>query len=60
VVGVAVTELAVWGRRQQTLASREAGYLAGIQATAEVGATGGSAKALIKEHARTSFATATA
>jgi K+-sensing histidine kinase KdpD len=25
VVGVAVTELAVWGRRQQALASREAG-----------------------------------
>ena len=28
-VGIAVTELAVWGRRQQALASREAGYLAG-------------------------------
>jgi hypothetical protein len=49
VVGVAVTELAVWGRRQQALASREAGYLAGIQAAAEVGATGGSSGALIRE-----------
>jgi K+-sensing histidine kinase KdpD len=48
-VGVAVTELAVWGRRQQALASREAGYLAGIQAAAEVGATGGSANALTRE-----------
>jgi len=48
-VGVAVTELAVWGRRQQALASREAGYLAGIRAAAEVGATGGSANVLIKE-----------
>ncbi len=47
-VGVAVTELAVWGRRQQALASREAGYLAGIQAAAEVGATGGSGNELIK------------
>jgi len=48
-VGIAVTELAVWGRRQQALASREAGYIAGIQAASEVGATGGSANALIKE-----------
>jgi hypothetical protein len=31
VVGVAVTELAVWGRRQQAAAGREAGYTAGIQ-----------------------------
>lgn len=49
IVGVGVTELAVWGRRQQALASREAGYLAGIQAAAEVGATGGSGIALVKE-----------
>jgi hypothetical protein len=48
-VSAAVTELAVWGRRQQALASREAGYLAGIQAAAAVGATGGSGSALIKE-----------
>jgi K+-sensing histidine kinase KdpD len=48
-VGIAVTELAVWGRRQQTLASREAGYLAGIQAAAESGATGGSSSVLIRD-----------
>lgn len=34
-VGVAVTELAVWGRRQQAEAGRQAGYLAGIQDAAE-------------------------
>ncbi len=49
VVGVGVTELAVWGRRQQALASRDAGYLAGIQAAAEVGATGGSSFALVEQ-----------
>jgi K+-sensing histidine kinase KdpD len=49
IVGVAVTELAVWGRRQEAVASREAGYLAGIEAAAEVGATGGSSQALIKQ-----------
>lgn len=49
VVGIAVTELAVWGRRQQALANREAGYLAGIRAAAEVGATGGSPSELIKK-----------
>ena len=48
-VGIAVTELAVWGRRQQMLASREAGYLAGIHAAAESGAVGGSSSALVKE-----------
>lgn len=47
-VGIAVTELAVWGRRQQALASREAGYLAGVHAAAAVGATGGSPRDLIK------------
>ena len=51
-VGIAVTELAVWGRRQQALASREAGYLAGIRAAAESGATGGSSSALITEVSR--------
>jgi hypothetical protein len=49
VVGIAVTELAAWGRRQQALASREAGYLAGIHAAAEVGATGGSPSVLIRD-----------
>jgi Domain of unknown function (DUF4118) len=47
IVGLGVSELAVWGRRQQTLASRHAGYLAGIQAAAEVGALGGSSSLLL-------------
>ena len=40
VIGAAVTELAVWGRRQQAAASRRAGYLAGINAAAEAVAAG--------------------
>jgi hypothetical protein len=48
VIGIAVTELAMWGRRQQALASREAGYLAGVYAAAAVGATGGSPRELIR------------
>lgn len=35
VVGVAVTELALWGLRQQAAASRHSGYLDGVLATAE-------------------------
>lgn len=34
-VGLAVSELSVWGRRQQAAASRQAGYLAGIQEAVE-------------------------
>src|SRR5580700_11743516 len=49
VIGVAVTELAVWGRRQHTAASRRAGYLAGINAAAQSAAAGGSASALTKQ-----------
>jgi hypothetical protein len=48
VVGIAVTELSMWGHRQQALASREAGYLEGIRAAADAGATGGSTAELIK------------
>jgi Domain of unknown function (DUF4118) len=55
-VGIAVTELAVWGRRQQMLASREAGYLAGIHAAAESGAVGGSSSAWSRR-SRTSWST---
>ncbi len=36
VVGVAVSEIALWGRRQQARASRRAGYLAGVLGTADV------------------------
>ena len=46
-VGVAVTELALWGRRKHEQASREAGYLAGIQSAAELVSAGGSSVALI-------------
>jgi K+-sensing histidine kinase KdpD len=46
-VGVAVTELALWGRRKHELASRDAGYLAGIQSAAEVMSAGGSSAAVI-------------
>lgn len=39
VIGVAVTELAVWGRRQQLAATRRAGYLDGINTAAQAVAT---------------------
>ena len=48
IIGVAVTELAVWGRRQYLAASRRAGYLAGISAAAQAVAVGGSPSALIE------------
>ena len=35
VIGVAVTELALWGRRQQRHASEQSGYLEGVLLTAE-------------------------
>jgi hypothetical protein len=34
-VGLAVTELALWGRRQQAGSSRPRGYLDGVLSTAE-------------------------
>jgi hypothetical protein len=46
VLGLAVTELAVWGRRQNLAASRRAAYLQGINAAAQAVAAGGSAAAL--------------
>jgi K+-sensing histidine kinase KdpD len=49
IIGIAVTELAVWGRRQQAAASRRAGYLDGINAAAQSVATGGSPSALIDQ-----------
>ena len=48
VIGVAVTEIAVWGRRQYATASRRAGYLDGINSAAQAVAAGGSAPALIE------------
>jgi K+-sensing histidine kinase KdpD len=47
VIGIAVTEIAVWGRRQHVAASRRAGYLDGINSAAQAVAAGGSASALI-------------
>jgi K+-sensing histidine kinase KdpD len=52
VIGVAVTEIAVWGRRQHAAASRRAGYLAGINAAAQAAATGSSPPALVDQVAR--------
>jgi K+-sensing histidine kinase KdpD len=49
VIGVAVTEIAVWGRRQHAAASRRAGYLDGIHAAAQAVATGSSPSALIDQ-----------
>ncbi len=49
VIGVAVTEIAVWGRRQQLAANRRAGYLDGIKLAAAAAAIGGSASALIDD-----------
>jgi K+-sensing histidine kinase KdpD len=45
-VGVAVTEIAAWGRRQHGDASRRAGYLDGINTAAKAVATGNEAGAL--------------
>ena len=49
VIGVAVTEIAVWGRRQYVDASRRAGYLEGINSAAQAVAASGSAPALIEQ-----------
>jgi K+-sensing histidine kinase KdpD len=47
-IGAAVTELALWGRRQQAGASQRAGYLDGVLRTAEiVSARKGSPQAVI-------------
>jgi len=39
-IGVAVTEIAVWGRRQHIASSNRAGYIEGIRAAAQAIATG--------------------
>jgi K+-sensing histidine kinase KdpD len=49
VIGAAVTELAVWGRRQHAAASRRAGYLDGINAAAQAAASGSSPSALTEQ-----------
>jgi K+-sensing histidine kinase KdpD len=52
IIGVAVTELAVWARRQHAVASRRAGYLDGISAAAQAVAAGGSPSDLIEQVSR--------
>ena len=49
VIGVAVTEISVWGRRQHAAASRRAGYIDGIYSAAHAVAAGGSPSALIDQ-----------
>ena len=49
IIGVAVTEIAVWGRRQHEAASRRAGYLDGINAAAQAAAAGDSPSELIDQ-----------
>lgn len=48
-VGIAVTEIAVRGRRQNAAAARRAGYLDGINAAARAAATGAEPQLLIEE-----------
>jgi K+-sensing histidine kinase KdpD len=45
-IGVAVTEIAVWGRRQHLASSRRAGYIEGIHTAAQAVATGTSSGSL--------------
>jgi K+-sensing histidine kinase KdpD len=47
-VGLGVTELAAWGRRQHELASRQAGYLTGIADAANAFAVGDRSDAVIE------------
>jgi K+-sensing histidine kinase KdpD len=49
VIGVAITEIAVWGRREHATASRRAGYLAGLGAAAQAVAAGSSLSTLIDQ-----------
>jgi K+-sensing histidine kinase KdpD len=49
VIGAAVTEIAIWGRRQQARASRQSGYLAGVMTTSHAVARGGSTEELIDQ-----------
>ncbi|HEY3556512.1 MAG TPA: DUF4118 domain-containing protein [Kribbella sp.] len=49
VIGVAVTQIAIWGRRQQANASRRRGYLDGVITTSRAVATGASADDLIEQ-----------
>ncbi|HEY4568441.1 MAG TPA: DUF4118 domain-containing protein [Kribbella sp.] len=49
VIGVAVTQIAIWGRRQQAEASRRLGYLEGVITASQSVAAGGSTDELIEQ-----------
>jgi K+-sensing histidine kinase KdpD len=49
-VGIAVTEVALWGYRQQARASRERGYLAGVLGTAATVGAGRTSTRLLIDH----------
>ncbi|TWD73464.1 uncharacterized protein DUF4118 [Kribbella amoyensis] len=48
-IGVAVTEIAIWGRRQQARASRQKGYLDGVLTTSAAVAKGASTDDLVAD-----------
>jgi K+-sensing histidine kinase KdpD len=48
-IGAAVTEIAIWGRRQQARASRHRGYLDGVITASQAVAAGGSTDDLIEQ-----------
>jgi len=52
-VSLAVTEIALWGRRQQAQSSRREGYLAGVVSAARVVASGDSSSSVLIEHVAT-------
>lgn len=52
VIGLAVTEVAVWGRRQHAAASRRAGYIEGLNSAAQAVASGDSPAVLIEQVSR--------
>jgi hypothetical protein len=49
-VGVAVSEICLWGRRQQAKVSRESGYLSGVLSAAEQIGAGSAPAASVIEH----------
>jgi hypothetical protein len=52
-VSLAVTEIALWGRRQQAQSSRRQGYLAGVVSAAGAVASGSSSSLVLIEHVET-------
>jgi K+-sensing histidine kinase KdpD len=48
-IGIAVTQIAIWGRRQQASASRRRGYLDGVITTSQAVAAGSSPDDLIEQ-----------